>query len=86
MAILACHNGLMTSQLVLYSREECHLCELAAKLLRSMGVEFEEIDIDRDSSLEARYGIKVPVLAQPAQCREICFPFGEEEVKAFLDQ
>jgi glutaredoxin len=76
----------MANDFVLYTREECHLCEQASRLLREMGVAFQEVDIDQDAALEARYGIKVPVLAQPAQCREICFPFGESEVRRFLAQ
>lgn len=76
----------MASSYVLYTRDQCHLCEQAAGLLRSMGVEFREIDIDQDAELEALYGIKVPVLAQPAQCREMDYPFGEDEVRRFLAQ
>lgn len=76
----------MATGYVLYTREQCHLCDQAAQLLQRMGVAYRAVDIDRDEALEARYGTKVPVLAHPAQCREICFPFGELEVRRFLAQ
>jgi glutaredoxin len=46
----------------LYSRAYCHLCEEMAQALRSMGVEFEEIDVDADPHLDELYGENVPVL------------------------
>lgn len=42
-----------------------------AQALRAAGVDFEEIDVDSDPALEARYGEDVPVLLD-AQGREIC--------------
>ncbi len=55
----------------LYGRAYCHLCEDMAGALRARGVDFEEIDVDTDPSLEARWGELVPVLAD-AGGREIC--------------
>ena len=76
----------MTASFVLYTREHCHLCDQAARLLDALGVSYREVDIDEDAGLEARYGLKVPVLAQPAKCREICYPFAEEAVRSFVGQ
>jgi hypothetical protein len=42
-----------------------------ARALRALGVPFEEIDVDADPALEARYGELVPVLAE-AGGDEIC--------------
>lgn len=42
-----------------------------AQALRALGVPFEEIDVDADASLEARYGDRVPVLTD-ARGAEIC--------------
>jgi thioredoxin reductase (NADPH) len=42
-----------------------------AQALREAGVEFEEIDVDRDPALEARFGELVPVLTD-AQGNELC--------------
>jgi glutaredoxin len=46
----------------LYGREGCHLCEEMAAQLRSLNVDFEEIDVDSDPHLRLRYGRDVPVL------------------------
>ena len=42
-----------------------------AQALRSAGVAFEEIDVDSDPALEARYGELVPVLTD-LQGNELC--------------
>lgn len=55
----------------LYGRAYCHLCEEMALALRSLGVEFDEIDIDADPGLEARFGERVPVLTN-ARGEELC--------------
>jgi len=46
----------------LYGRRQCHLCEEMAQALRSLGVAFEEIDVDSDPDLRLRHGRDVPVL------------------------
>ncbi len=52
--------------ITLYSREDCHLCEVAKEDLASLMDEFPhqllEIDIDTDAELIAAYGEKVPVI------------------------
>jgi glutathione S-transferase len=55
----------------LYSRANCHLCEEMAAELRGLGVDFDQIDVDSDPGLAARYGNLVPVLAD-ATGAEIC--------------
>ena len=55
----------------LYARADCHLYEEMARTLRSLGVAFDEIDVDSDAQLKRRYGSDVPVLVD-AQEREIC--------------
>jgi len=42
-----------------------------AQGLRARGVAFDEIDVDSDQALEARWGLLVPVLTDAAD-REIC--------------
>jgi hypothetical protein len=37
-----------------------------ARALRAFGVAFDEIDVDRDERLRARYGDRVPVLTDAA--------------------
>jgi glutaredoxin len=55
------------SEVVLYTRVGCHLCEDAEAVLRRLRAErpFELrlVDIDRDPELADRYGVRVPVVA-----------------------
>ncbi|MFQ5694307.1 MAG: glutaredoxin family protein [Nitrospinota bacterium] len=50
---------------MLYSKEDCHLCEIAKADLRPVceryGVAVREVDITRDPDLLARHGKEVPV-------------------------
>jgi glutaredoxin len=54
----------------LYGRAYCHLCEEMAQALRSLGVEFEEVDVDADAGLDELYGENVPVLLKDGE--ELC--------------
>jgi hypothetical protein len=55
-------------RLRLYSRPGCHLCEdmkavvMRAALAAGVAVTIEDVDVSRDPSLEARYGLEIPVL------------------------
>ena len=53
-------------KVVLYHAQGCHLCERALRVLHEIRQEipfdFEEIDIDGDPSLEARYREWLPVV------------------------
>lgn len=55
-----------TVQLTLYSRPGCHLCEemhaVAAAVADEMGARFEDVDVDADPALAARYDLEIPVL------------------------
>ena len=55
----------------MYGRAYCHLCEEMAQALRSLGVDFEEIDVDSDPALDEWYGENVPVLMD-AGGQELC--------------
>lgn len=53
-------------QVTLYTRAGCHLCDEAkaqiAPLLRRFALTLEEVDIDTDTELQARFGKDVPVI------------------------
>jgi len=49
-------------QIVLYSRQGCHLCDDAAAALKRQGLEFELVDVDADPELHERYDACVPVV------------------------
>jgi glutaredoxin len=53
----------MAIEVVLYSRQNCCLCDDAKALLNSAGLPFEVVDIDADPELRARYNECVPVVA-----------------------
>jgi glutaredoxin len=51
---------------VVYSREGCHLCEVLKETLKRLEGEadfqWREVDIDGDAELRARYNDEVPVV------------------------
>jgi glutaredoxin len=47
---------------VLVTRQGCHLCEEALGLLRGLGVEPEQEDVDDDDDLHRLYDWRVPVV------------------------
>jgi glutaredoxin len=49
--------------LVLYGRPGCHLCDEARTVLERIGHPFEEVDIEVDDELLARYLERIPVVA-----------------------
>ncbi len=68
-------------RLKLYGRAYCHLCEDMARALRSLGVEFDEYDVDSDPGLEDRFGELVPLLTR-ADGTEICHYHLDEQALA----
>jgi predicted thioredoxin/glutaredoxin len=49
-------------EIVLVTRQGCHLCDEALGALRSLGVEPELRDVDADDELYALYDWRVPVV------------------------
>jgi glutaredoxin len=56
----------LTHRVVLYSKEDCHLCHRALDLLQRLSGEFqleiEEVDITADPALYDRYRYTIPVV------------------------
>ncbi|MBA3368052.1 MAG: glutaredoxin family protein [Geodermatophilaceae bacterium] len=54
------------SRVRLYSRTDCHLCDVAradlGRICAELSVGLEEIDVDTDPDLRADYGDRVPVI------------------------
>ena len=54
------------TEVVLYSRKGCHLCEIVkeslSKLSRQRGFEWREIDVESDGDLRRRFTDEVPVV------------------------
>ena len=75
-------------QLILYGRDECHLCHDMMDQLRSIqdeyGFRLEIIDIEKHADLLGKYGELVPVLVYDTQ--EICHYFLDlERLRAVLN-
>jgi glutaredoxin len=49
-------------EVVLVTRQGCHLCDEALAVLRSLGVEPELQDVDADERLHDLYDWRVPVI------------------------
>lgn len=65
--------------LVVYSREECHLCQNMILALQNLqeqvSFDFQVIDIDANPELVALYGERIPVLMSSTNNQEICHYF-----------
>ncbi|OOG64007.1 NrdH-redoxin [Rhodanobacter sp. B04] len=73
------------SDLILYQRDYCHLCDLAlAVLAEARAPEFDSVWVDDTVELEQRYGIRVPVLRDARNGRELDWPFDAAAVRTFL--
>lgn len=72
--------------LILYQRDDCHLCDEALEILaRARAPSFEHVWIDADTLLEAAYGLRVPVLREDSTGAELDWPFDVATVRRFLD-
>ena len=72
-------------RLTLFQRDDCHLCDLALEVLAAARVpDFDSVFIDADPALEARYGVRVPVLRRETDGAELDWPFGADELRAFV--
>ena len=78
-------------QIVLYSRQECHLCDQAQTLIEQViaGSEWqlEKVDIDSDAQLTELYRYTIPVLAriEGAEITALNWPFPPSRVRDLLN-
>jgi len=78
-------SAVAQARLVLYQRDDCHLCDLALEVLAAARApEFDSVFIDDDEALEQRYGVRVPVLRNQHSGAELEWPFDVERVREFL--
>jgi glutaredoxin len=64
------------TELVLYGRDGCHLCDDARVVLARIGHPFAVVDIEADPALHRRYLERIPVVALD----------GEELYDFFVDE
>ena len=50
------------TEVVLYGRPDCHLCDEARAVLAAAAVPFLEVDIETDDGLFKRYLERIPVI------------------------
>jgi hypothetical protein len=70
----------------LYTRDECHLCDLARGLLQEVAPDLpvRAVNIDQDIELLRRYGTRVPVLQHSVSGAELGWPFDATGLRLFL--
>ncbi len=73
------------SDLILFQRDHCHLCELAWEVLAQAQVpDFDSVWIEGDKALENQYGLRVPVLKHTRYGMELDWPFTAEQVRRLM--
>jgi hypothetical protein len=79
------HDNEAMSDLILFQRDHCHLCELAWEVLAHAGVsDFESVWIEGDSRLGDQYGLRVPVLKHTRSSMELDWPFTADQVRMLM--
>jgi len=73
------------TMITLYTRPDCHLCELAEQVLEDCGARWESVDIDSDLELIRKYGNHIPVLYRADIDRELFWPFNSVTVQDFIE-
>jgi glutaredoxin len=55
----------VSARVTLYSRPGCHLCDVAREVVErvcaDLGEEYDDVSIDDDPQLQARFGEEIPV-------------------------
>lgn len=74
----------MEKDLILYSTEGCHLCEMAFDLLCEVGLQqsVDIVDIAFNDELFSRYGVTIPVVK--VKDAELNWPFDISQLKQWL--
>ena len=78
----------MDKQLILYSGQDCHLCDLALAQLEQVSAHHlqsvEKVDVKGDPALYHLYGARIPVFKRTDNNAELGWPFEPEQLQAFL--
>jgi Glutaredoxin-like domain (DUF836). len=70
--------------LILYTTLGCHLCEQAQTIIARTQATFKLIDIADDETLVETYGVRIPVVKNSANGKEIGWPFNQLEFQRWL--
>ena len=78
----------MKEVLILYSTSACHLCDQALEVIDTvLDLQYFDkkiIDIAESDALIEEYGTRIPVLKFARTNEELGWPFGAEELVAFI--
>lgn len=79
------------NRLLFYTSLGCHLCEHAELVLQDFSAqpnapqfELEEVDISTDENLVELYGIRIPVLKNALNEKEVGWPFSVEDIASLF--
>jgi len=68
--------------MLLYSRNDCPICEDVEATLLRLNIAYDLVDIDLDEVLRKKYHVKVPVLMNEKR-QELNWPFNDKELLLF---
>ncbi len=72
------------TSITLYSRPDCHLCDVAGQMLEECAVNWQVVNIETDLQLIRKYGLQIPVLYRADIDRELFWPFDPVTLQDFL--
>ncbi len=72
------------NQVTLYSKPDCHLCDLAYQLLANLDLNVTVIDIQSRPTLMAKYALTIPVVVF-SNAVALNWPFDAEAIQSLLD-
>jgi len=70
---------------ILFGTEGCHLCEDAALLLTTAGLEFQQAEIMARQEWQEKYQLKIPVLLHSQSGNMLDWPFDQQKLLVFYD-
>ncbi len=74
--------------LLLYTTQGCHLCEIAMQLLAATlspeQYRIKAVEISESDQLVETYGIRIPVVADPDGNAELGWPFDQQQLLDFV--
>ena len=70
--------------MILYSRNDCPLCEDVEQTLQRLGIIYTYTDIDLDNNLKMKYHTRVPLLVN-ANNQELAWPFEDSDLQEFAN-
>jgi len=76
--------------ILFYTKSNCHLCEEAYEIVLElindipMNIKFVDISQPHNQPLQEKYGLRIPVVAQPKHATELDWPFTSDDLRAYL--